>query len=80
MRTTVTIDSDTAALLQEEVARTGLPFKQVLNNAVRRALAPRAGVIRVQPLFQQPFPAGLGNFNHLGDQWDDEETLRELTS
>ena len=80
MRTTVTIDADTAALLQEEVARTGLSFKQVLNSAVRRALAPRTGVSTVEPIFQHPFPVSLNNFNRLADEWDDEETLRELNS
>lgn len=80
MRTTVTIDADTAALLQEEVARTGLSFKQVLNQAVRRALAPRARAAKLEPLFQHPFPPDLINFNHLSDDWDDEETLREIHS
>ena len=80
MRTTVTIDPDTAALLQEEVARSGLSFKEVLNRAVRRALAPRAESRVVVPLFTEPFPAGLNQFNRLADEWDDEETLRELKS
>ena len=47
VRTTVTIDADTAALLQEEVARTGLSFKEVLNRAVRRALGPRMDITRM---------------------------------
>ncbi len=80
MRTTVTIDPDTAALLQEEAARTGQSFKEVLNLAVRRALAPRPASCEVQPLFPAPFPAGLGSFNRLADEWDDDETLRELSS
>lgn len=78
MRTTVTIDPDTAALLQEEVQRTGQSFKKVLNAAVRKALAPRASAVEVAPLFTQPFPDTLGNFNRLADSWDDEETLKEL--
>ena len=78
MRTTVTIDPDTAALLHEEVQRTGQSFKKVLNAAVRKALAPRGAVVEVAPLFREPFPNPLGNFNRLADSWDDEETLREL--
>jgi hypothetical protein len=31
MRTTITIDADTEALLRQEVERTGLSFKVVLN-------------------------------------------------
>lgn len=78
MRTTVTIDADTEALLRDEVARTGLSFKQVLNAAIRQSLAPAPADIVVEPLFPAPFPPGLGSFNRLGDGWDDEETLREL--
>ncbi|MBS0657376.1 MAG: antitoxin [Verrucomicrobia bacterium] len=81
MRTTVTLDPDTEALLKAETARTGLSFKEVLNRSIRRGLAGgarRAPTVRA--LFPAPFPAELAqaNFNHLADAWDDEETLREL--
>ncbi len=78
MRTTVTIEADTDALLREEMARTGLSFKEVLNRAVRRGLAPAPAEIRVEPLFEAPFPPGLSSFNRLSAQRDDEDTLREL--
>jgi hypothetical protein len=39
MRTTVTLDPDTAALLRKEVARRHVSFKQVINDAIRRGLA-----------------------------------------
>ena len=80
VRTTVTIDADTAALLQEEVARTGLSFKEVLNRAVRRALGPRTKTIKIEPVFPAAFPDFQVSFNRLADSWDDEETLRELSS
>ena len=80
MRTTVTLESDTEALLKEEVSRTGLSFKAVLNRAVRQALAPRNGEVTVEPLFREPFPSGLPSFNQLADQWDDDRTLNELSS
>ena len=80
MRTTVTIDADTEVLLKEEAARTGQSFKVVLNEAIRRALAPPPPPMEVTPLFQAPFPAGLASFNRLADEWDDEETLRELSA
>jgi hypothetical protein len=41
MRTTVTLDADVEALLRKEVRRSGKPFKQVLNNAVRAGLRHR---------------------------------------
>jgi len=81
MRTTVTIEPDTEALLKEEVRRTGLSFKVVLNEAVRRSL--KRGVPRevvLEPLFKEPFPSELSglSMNRLADDLDDEETLREL--
>jgi hypothetical protein len=81
MRTTVTIDPDTEALLREEVRRTDRPFKEVLNQAIRTALGRRGPrEVRVEPLFSKPFPPGFAGapFNRLADEIDDEETLREL--
>ena len=45
MRTAVTLDADTAALLKGEVARTGQSFKVVLNGAARVALADARRVV-----------------------------------
>lgn len=82
MRTTVTIDADTEALLKEEAARTGQSFKAVLNHAVKQALGRRSREIRVEPLFPAPFPPDLAqqSFNRLAAAWDDEETLQEISS
>jgi hypothetical protein len=38
MRTTVTLDPDVEAMLRKEVRRSGAPFKQVLNHAIRAGL------------------------------------------
>jgi Ribbon-helix-helix protein, copG family len=38
MRTTVTLDDDVAAKLKAEARRSGRPFKQTLNAALRRGL------------------------------------------
>jgi len=82
MRTTVTIDPDTEALLREEVKRTGQSFKQVLNQSIRKSLGRKQSAenATVIPLFQEPFPTELlgTSFNRLADGWDDEETLKEL--
>ena len=82
MRTTVTMDADTEALIREEASRTGASFKAVLNQAVRRALGPRGGKLVVEPLFSVPFPVDLSdlNFNRLAAEWEDQDTLRELNS
>lgn len=82
MRTTVTIDADTEALLKDEAARTGQSFKAVLNQAVKRALGRRSGEARVEPIFSAPFPSELAqqSFNRLAAEWEDEDTVRELSS
>ena len=48
MRTTITLDSDTAAKVKAEMRRTGLSFKQVVNGLLRRAPDP-------QPAEKKPF-------------------------
>jgi hypothetical protein len=81
MRTTVTIDPDTEALLKEETAHTGQSFKVVLNQTIRRALGPRATpATNLEPLFTAPFPLVTleTSMNRLVDALDDEETLKEL--
>lgn len=51
MRTTVTLDQDVQRLLKEAAHRSGRPFKQVLNDAVRTGLqGPATSVVP----FQQP--------------------------
>jgi hypothetical protein len=81
MRTTVTIDPDTEALLKEEARRTGLSFKEVLNQAIRRALGwSEFREVKLEPLFPRAFPPSFSgaHLNRLADEIDDEETLREL--
>ncbi len=39
MRTTLTLDDDIAALLKREARMSGQPFKQVVNDALRRGLS-----------------------------------------
>ena len=83
MRTTVTIDADTEHLIQEEIRRTGRSFKAILNDSVRRDLSsqrPSAPPTPVEPLFTAPFPREFEgrSFNHLADELDDLETIREL--
>jgi len=41
MRTTVTLDPDTEALVRDEMSRSHVSFKRALNDAIRRGLAPR---------------------------------------
>lgn len=41
MRTTLTLDDDVAARLKAEARRSGMPFKQVVNDCLRRGLLSR---------------------------------------
>jgi hypothetical protein len=49
VRTTLTLDDDVAAKLKAEARRTGRPFKQVINEALR------AGLQRRDKKSSQPF-------------------------
>lgn len=78
MRTTVTLDPDVVALLQEEARRQGLSFKQVLNQAVRKGLSGAGPTGQREPFRTQPhafeFKAGidLDKLNQLVDEIDTE--------
>ncbi len=56
MRTTVTLDADVQRLLKDAEHRTGRPFKQVLNDAVRAGLG--RGSARAPAFRQQVFSLG----------------------
>ena len=54
MRTTLTLDDDVARMLDEEAHKQRRPFKQVVNDALRRGLSSKhsrtpAGRYRVRP-------------------------------
>lgn len=77
MRTTLTLDPDVARLVEEAVRRDRLPFKRVVNDALRRGLGPQAGprtakAFRVKPhrARLQPGLDPLG-FNRLADELED---------
>jgi hypothetical protein len=48
MRTTLTLDDDVAAKLKTEQSRAGLPFKEIVNETLRRGLARRRATARRQ--------------------------------
>jgi hypothetical protein len=78
MRTTLTLDPDVARMLADEAHRSRRPFKQVVNDAIRRGLrpGPRAGQRRRFRV--RPHPATLApgidaiRLNTLADQLEDE--------
>ena len=71
MRTTVTLDNDVAALLNKEMRKSGEPFKQVVNRAIRLGLNGRRQTSR-KPFKVKPFSLGLPHFTKV------EELLEHL--
>ncbi|MGI8417433.1 MAG: antitoxin [Nakamurella sp.] len=48
MRTTVTLDQDTEQLLRERMSRSGVSFKQALNDSIRDGIGHRSAVAATQ--------------------------------
>lgn len=78
VRTTLTLDSDVARLIDEAVHRERRPMKQVVNEALRRALTPETGR---QWVALSPHDSGIrpgfdvARLNQLADELDDEAIL-----
>lgn len=78
MRTTLTLDSDVARLIDEAVHRERRPMKQVVNDALRRALTPETQRERVTltPHESDVRPGfDVARLNQLADELDDEAIL-----
>jgi len=82
MRTTVTLDVDTEALLRQQMALRGISFKAALNEAIRQALkqtVPHAKRRRYKVrTFSSGFQPGIDGtqLNQLSDQFEVEDYLR----
>jgi hypothetical protein len=79
MRTTLTLDEDVARLVDETVHRERRSMKQVVNDALRQALAPR--VARHEPYRLVPHQSAVrpgfdpAGFNRLADELEDEAVI-----
>ncbi len=77
MRTTLTLDPDVVRLVQDAVHEQRRSTKEVINDALRRALTPR-GSARPEPYRLQPHQSDvrpgfdLAGFNRLADELEDE--------
>ena len=84
MRTTLTLDPDVAADLKRRARRSGKPFRQVLNDAVRAGLhsqdAPATRPYRLTPVSTGGVLPGidLDRALRLADALDDEALARKL--
>lgn len=83
MRTTLTLDDDLAMALRERARERGVPFKRVVNEAIREGLAqgPRRGRrYRVPKLVLRARPGvELEKALALADRFEDTEIARKLT-
>jgi hypothetical protein len=79
MRTTLTLDDDVVRLIEDAVHRERRPMKQVVNDALRRALAPQE--LRGEPYRLKPHKSAVrpgfdpAGFNRLTDELEDEAIL-----
>jgi hypothetical protein len=84
MRTTVTLDPDVARLLKEEEARRRTSFKEVVNDAIRRGLAPHARARPASAFAVRPHRTTLrpghdpSGFNRLADELEDEALIDKV--
>lgn len=79
MRTTLTLDDDVARLVEDAIHREHRSMKQVVNDALREALAPR--VPRQAPYHLTPHESAMrpgfdpAGFNRLADELEDEAII-----
>jgi hypothetical protein len=83
MRTTLSLDDDVAAKLRDLAHRRKRPFKEVVNEVLRRGLRaqdPRAEVERAFEVdtFRSPFRAGIDplRLNQLSDDVEARQSVR----
>ena len=85
VRTTLTLDPDVARLLENEVHRRRVPFKQVVNDALRAALGGKGPVKATRPFRVKPHRTALrpgvdaAGFNALSDELEDEVILAGIS-
>lgn len=84
MRATLTLDPDVVRMIEEEVHRQRKPFKQVVNDALRRGLTP-AGRRAAGPRYRvRPHAAHLlpdldrGKLNSLADELEDRALVAKI--
>jgi hypothetical protein len=80
VRTTVTLDPDSEALIRRAMRERQLSFKDAVNLAIRRGLQPDAGA---EPYRTPTFDLGepkvdLTKALHVAGEMEDEELIRKL--
>jgi len=80
VRTTLTLEPDVARMIDDEVHRVRKPFKQVVNDGLRRGLAAPGGTkpkpYRVQPHVARLLPrVDPARLNALADEVEDAAVM-----
>lgn len=82
MRTTLTLDDDVADSLKEQARLLNMPFKRIVNDALRRGMSP--GVQEDRPVFRvTPLSGGfrpgvdLLKLNQLNDELETQSFARQ---
>lgn len=79
MRTTVTLDSDTKAIVQRLMRERSLTFKDAINEAIRAGAATRRRRTTRTPIFDMGVPrVALDGALRLAAALEDEEIRRKL--
>lgn len=81
MRTTITLDADTVALIRRRMQERGISFKQAVNDAIREGLSPQKGP--AEPFATSTADLGLPTVNldhalRLAGELEDEELIRKM--
>ena len=86
MRTTLTLDDDLAQELQERSHRLRVPFKKVVNDAIRRGIHGSITARKSEPFRVEPHDCRLRpgfddrRFNQLADELEVEAAVHRLAT
>jgi hypothetical protein len=67
VRTTLTIDDDIAALVEQEVRKSGDSLKGTVNRLLREGLMASREPVPTKPFVVTPFPLGIGNCDKISE-------------
>jgi len=79
LRTTVTLDPDTEALVRRRMAERGVSFKQALNDAIRAGATQSGEAVSVTRVRQMGQPTrNLDRALQLAAELEDDELVRKM--
>jgi hypothetical protein len=80
VRTTITLEAEAEALIRKAMKERNLSFKEVVNEAIIRGLAPAPRPRVTLPTFNMGPPlVNLDRANQIAGELEDEEILRKMS-